>query len=141
MTTWSSLTWRTSGNRFSRALLMLTAVTSITSTRTTSLYKSTRPLYLLPTSATSARGIDERGQAATHGDRRISVGHQRRDHRIAVDVANREQLESGCGQAAGLVWLVGREGWLPVAPAPPQCHAVRAGRAEDRILDVLGDGL
>src|SRR5215472_12820102 len=42
MTTWSSLTCRTRGNRFSRAWLMLTAVTSTHLTRTGNLYKCRR---------------------------------------------------------------------------------------------------
>src|SRR5438309_1556823 len=88
----------------------------------------------LPSNPTGALGEPGR-QSAADGEGGVAVGHQRRDERLAVDLAELEDLEAADDKVAFTVRLIGRERGLPVAGAGPQVHPVRPGGREDGVRD------
>src|SRR6202035_2707223 len=86
--------------------------------------------------------LGKRGrQSAPDREGRVAIGHQRGDERLAIYVAELQDLEAADDKVAVTVWLIGRERRLPVAGAGPQLHPVRAGGSEDGVLHERRHGL
>src|SRR5512146_2074605 len=76
-----------------------------------------------------------RRHSAADRQRGVAVGYQRCNQRSSTLIGKLQDLQAVYGEMSFRSGLVRREGWLTVAGTGLEVDAVRAGGAENRLLD------